>query len=310
MVSQASRRLAFTLIELLVVIAIIAVLIGMLLPAVQKVREAANRTQCSNNLRQLGLGLMSYENATGFLPPTRVGPPNSGNVEHSWVARMLPYIERSDLADRYRWDASWDNPVNWPVIQTQIKTFNCPSTLNGFRQDMNPLLSPGTNSACSDYNALNAVKEFVAVNLMGLFPPPGDINDPRIVGAMRRDKPSRLVEITDGVSSTVLVAECAGRPNFFISGGKPGTPFESKEGGWADPGNVFSIDGSDYADGSVPGNCPINCSNNSEVYSFHAGGANFVFADGSVHFITDKIKLVTLAQLITRAGGEVVPSFE
>jgi prepilin-type N-terminal cleavage/methylation domain-containing protein/prepilin-type processing-associated H-X9-DG protein len=306
---QAKRRSAFTLIELLVVIAIIAVLIGLLLPAVQKVREAANRTQCTNNLRQLGLGLMSYENSTGFLPPTRIGPPVSGPVDHSWVARMLPYIERDDVAQRYSWTVPWDHPNNWPAIQTQIKTFNCPSTLNGFRQDMDPILNPGTNPACSDYNVLNAIKDFVAVNLLGVFPVPTDKDDPRIVGAMRRDKPSRLVEITDGVSSTILVAEDAGRPQFFIRGGQPGVAVamvNAKEGGWADPGGTFSLDGSDYFDGSIPGNCPMNCSNNSEVYSFHPGGASFVFADGSVHFISEKISLTTLAQLITRAGGEIV----
>jgi prepilin-type processing-associated H-X9-DG protein len=144
-----------------------------------------------------------------------------------------------------------------------------------------------------------------------MFPPPAP-EDPRIVGAMRVNQPSKLVDITDGTSSTILLAEDAGRPNFYIFGGMLGDPsspcYVAKEGGWADYGGPFSLDGSER-DGCVPGNCPMNCSNNSEVYAFHQGGANFVFADGSVHFIRDTVSLATLAQLITRAGGEVVKGY-
>jgi prepilin-type processing-associated H-X9-DG protein len=121
---------------------------------------------------------------------------------------------------------------------------------------------------------------------------------------MRRDQGTRILDIVDGTSNTILVAEDAGRPTFYNQQRQVFDPV-GKEGGWADPNGAFSLDGSN-SDGSVPGGCSLNCSNNSEIYAFHTGGANVVFADGSVHFLKDSIDLCTLAKLCTRAGGEVV----
>jgi prepilin-type N-terminal cleavage/methylation domain-containing protein/prepilin-type processing-associated H-X9-DG protein len=320
------QRLGFTLIELLVVIAIIAILIGLLLPAVQKIREAAARVKCQNNMKQLGLALLGYENLTGQFPPSATGVEKltAGVPSHSFFPRILPFMEMDAVYKQYHFNVNWDSHDaagrndNWPAIQTQIPILYCPSDPLGQRVDNTSLLAPGTNAACSDYSAFNAVKDFVAINLLGLFPPPVDTpdhaaqDDPRIVGAMRREKPSYIVDIADGTSNTILLAEDSGRPSLFKYGGAPGDPVVMnvipKQGGWADPGAPFSLDGSEH-DGSVPGNCPMNCSNNSEVYSFHTAGCNFTFADGSVHFIRDSITLTTLAQLITRAGGEVVKDY-
>jgi prepilin-type N-terminal cleavage/methylation domain-containing protein/prepilin-type processing-associated H-X9-DG protein len=300
------RRGAFTLIELLVVIAIIAILIGLLLPAVQKVREAAARAKCTNNLKQLALGLVSYESAIGQLPPSAVGVETTV-AAHSWVPRILPHMEQQSIFQIYHFEVNWDAQINWPAIQTQIPNLVCPSDPLGPHQDIDSQLTTGTNPACGDYNAFNEVKDFVAINLLSVFPPPMK-DDPRIVGAMRRESPSKIADTTDGTSNTILLAEDAGRPIFFIFGGVQGNPPILKEGGWADPGGPFSLDGSEH-DGTVPGNCPLNCSNNSEVYSFHTGGANVAFVDGSVHFLRDTISLTTLAQLITRAGGEIVKDY-
>jgi prepilin-type processing-associated H-X9-DG protein len=223
----------------------------------------------------------------------------------------LNYFEQDAIAKNYQFKVNWDAQVNWPVIQTQIPIFICPSDPLGPRQDMNPMLNPGTNPACGDYNAFNEVKDFVAINLLSVFPPPQP-GDPRIVGAMRPNVVSKIADISDGTSNTILLAEDAGRPNWFIYGGVQGGPsspcYASKEGGWADAGGPFSLDGSER-NGCIVGNCAMNCSNNSEVYSFHSGGANFAFADGSVHFIRDSISLTALAQLITRAGGEIVKDY-
>jgi prepilin-type N-terminal cleavage/methylation domain-containing protein/prepilin-type processing-associated H-X9-DG protein len=307
------RRSGFTLIELLVVIAIIAILIGLLIPAVQKVREAAARTKCLSNMKQLALGLVNYESTNGQLPPSATGVETTA-PSHAWSAYILPFIEQEAAYRQYNFKINWDAQANWPAIQTQIPFFICPSNPLGPRADIgDQLLAAGTNPACADYSTFNAVKDFVAVNLLTIFPPPKDKDDPRIVGAMRREKPSYITDVTDGTSNTIMLAEDAGRPNFFMYGGVQGVDptnpcYSFKQGGWADAGAPFSLDGSEL-NGCVPGNCPMNCSNNSEVYSFHSGGATFGFVDGSVHFIRDSISLATLARLITRAGGEIVTDY-
>src|SRR5262249_5862974 len=128
-VQRAAR--AFTLIELLVVIAIIAILIALLIPAVQKVRAAAARTQCSNNLKQLALAMHSYEGVYKAFPPGRT----TVTPEHSWTAFMLPYIEQDNVFQMYNVHADWDDPSNYHAIQTQLSVFNCPSTPEGLRTD-------------------------------------------------------------------------------------------------------------------------------------------------------------------------------
>jgi prepilin-type N-terminal cleavage/methylation domain-containing protein/prepilin-type processing-associated H-X9-DG protein len=291
-------RKAFTLIELLVVIAIIAVLIGLLIPAVQKVRAAAARIQCENNLKQIGLALHNYENTYKAFPPgrTTVFP------QHSWMAAILPYIEQQNVFKLYNYKVDWNNPQNYAAIQTQVVIFNCPVTPDGQRVDSTISAQP----ACGDYSTVSAIKNFVGVNCFGYI---GilDPDDARLIGALVRDHKTRILQITDGTSNTIMVAEDAGRPGAYMTGGRTITvnPI-MKEGGWADPGAPFSIDGSNPGDGSVPGPCPMNCSNNSEVYSWHDAGANVSFADGSVRLLSSNIDLCTLAKLVTRAGGEVV----
>src|SRR5262249_50802557 len=154
-VSHSTRRVAFTLIELLVVIAIIAILIGLLLPAVQKIREAANRMKCSNNLKQLGLGLHNHHDAMGEFPPARerkFSATTQGFVTHSWTPKILPYIEQDNLFRQYRFDINWD--ANGPpapgnggpggAIREKLAVFLCPSA---------PQTGRHANRACLDYPA-------------------------------------------------------------------------------------------------------------------------------------------------------------
>src|SRR5262249_2326562 len=145
--SRGGRR-GFTLIELLVVIAIIAVLIGLLLPAVQKVREAANRMSCTNNLKQIGLAVHNYESTYRFLPPARTSGggqaplnPRFGitnttvYVEHGWGQYLLPYLEQESLYKQYNFNLDWRHPNNRPVVRTHLKILICPSNPAGARID-------------------------------------------------------------------------------------------------------------------------------------------------------------------------------
>jgi prepilin-type N-terminal cleavage/methylation domain-containing protein/prepilin-type processing-associated H-X9-DG protein len=282
------RRQAFTLIELLVVIAIVGILIALLLPAVQKVREAANKSKCGNNLRQLGLALMNYENSYGAFPPSRVSSP----VKRSWTPIALPYIEQDNLKNLYKMNVGWNHPDNYGIISENIPLFLCPSVPPG---RINPL-APNPPFGFGDYGSVNEVKiEFYQVNKI---PAPEDRN-----GVLQKEIAIRIAQVTDGCSNTIMIGEDAGRPSLWQLGKAQSA--STKDGwGWADPDCGFSVSGATLDGSKIDGPCVINCTNDSEFYSFHTGGVNVTFADGSVRFIGQSIKIDVLAALCTRNGGE------
>ncbi|HZV05217.1 MAG TPA: DUF1559 domain-containing protein [Gemmataceae bacterium] len=319
---RLQRRDAFTLIELLVVIAIIAILIGLLLPAVQKVRDAAARVQCQNNLKQIGLGLMNYESAYSTFP---VGDnrDETGGVYTDWKAVVLPFIEQQNVANIYNYKLDYNNPANYPAIAMQIKIYNCPSTPNQPRQDTTPdegvNFSGGTEPrGVTDYWGINAMETWIPTvgNCVNAFPSfasfqIGNDFDPSRVGVLCRigSGQTRIAMITDGTSNTFMVAESAGRPTAY------GPRFQvlgtNGEAGWADPNGEFKVKGANPLTGAVkphgsPNNtCSMQCNNTNEVYSFHTAGCNFLCADGSVHFISQSASLCVIGSMATRAGGEV-----
>jgi prepilin-type N-terminal cleavage/methylation domain-containing protein/prepilin-type processing-associated H-X9-DG protein len=314
---RSRRRRGFTLVELLVVLAILAVLIGLLLPAVQKVREAAARLQCASNLKNLGLASHNYHSDHGTFPPGAVGPigplfPRYLQLKHHGLGTyLLPYLEQQALAGQYRWDVSWFDPPNQPAVNTQLKIWQCPSArpnriTNGSLPTVTPpneVLYNGT-AACGDYAGMSQV--YAELARRGLIDPPGGpLNDSgNYEGVFPANGTRRLQDICDGTSTTILMAECAGRPQLW-QGRKPvpnvwltGGPWASRNLLW---GRGATPDGTAFH-----GPCAINCTNDREVYSFHTGGANVMFADGSVHFLKAGLSIRVFARLATRAGGEVV----
>jgi prepilin-type N-terminal cleavage/methylation domain-containing protein/prepilin-type processing-associated H-X9-DG protein len=293
---QSARGLS--LVELLVVIAIIAVLTGLLLPAVQRSREAANRMGCANNLKQLGLGLLNHHDTTGAFPPGNWDGPPGRN--HGWAVFILPYIGEQPLYDQYHWDLWSADPANQTVVACQLKVFQCPSTPEPNRYMTFGVFQNNGKGACGDYAPIWSVDPIVAAK--GLIAPPADYR-----GVLEPNQRTRICEITDGTSSTIVLAEDAGRPRLWRAG-RPGPDQTVIGGPWQAYNGGLIVKGSQLDGTGDWGPCGINCTNDQEVYSFHSDGAHAVFADGHVRFLRAGTRIATLTAIVTRAGSELISS--
>jgi prepilin-type N-terminal cleavage/methylation domain-containing protein len=343
-VSAERPRRGFTLIELLVVIAIIAVLIALLLPAVQAAREAARRTQCVNNLKQIGLGFHNFESTNGFFAPTWgitnefLRPPfspvdltrlpannpnyippcpqqlgiicNNGYDIQSWVPLVMGYMEQVALYNSLNMAQAFPQPANTTAVGTQLNFMLCPSAPPyRLAPYQNALNGQTIQLAAGDYAIDDGIDDaWMTAN--NVPHPAGQI----AYGMLKGNYLRRVADVTDGTSNTIMVSEDAGRPGFFLQGKQytqgQSIPWyrggaaidlanEGSGAGWADYGSEFFTDG----DGS---NEHTNFSSNNEVYSFHPGGANHVFGDGSVHFIKKSVAPTIFTALISYNGGEVI----
>jgi prepilin-type N-terminal cleavage/methylation domain-containing protein/prepilin-type processing-associated H-X9-DG protein len=312
-------RRGFTLIELLVVIAIIAVLIGLLVPAVQKVRDAAARIQCANNLKQLGLALHNYHDTNGAFPSS-VRPAGFTSLPRvSWTIPTLPYIEQDNLGRNYDVSSNWDSLTNLPLTSLQVKIFQCPSAPNSTRKDGDPQLNVWDLVAVTDYAAATGVAAYATnVNTTGVVQP----------GILQKNARVKIADVTDGLSNTILIVESAGRPQSYRNRVPYGSVPAQKVngGGWARPASDLTFATSTPDGVSFPGTCAVNCTNGfdypvynmrpfgtegtAEPYAFHTGVCNVLMGDGSVRPVGAGITAATFAALITRDGGEVIgPDF-
>ncbi|MCA9063282.1 MAG: DUF1559 domain-containing protein [Planctomycetaceae bacterium] len=328
-------RHGFTIIELLTVVAIIAVLIALLLPAVQYAREAARRINCRNNLKQLGLALHNYESTFRLFPPSGIraqGPgispcdpgevPVDGNPSactdyHSWATLSLPFLDQRVMAAQMDYEVAWSNRRNRRIVCTPLAVFLCPSTPSANRRDDHHV----HDAAASDYGATTEVEKYVFTEVFGV-PDPG-VSSRR--GVLHDRAPGKPAAVTDGLSNTIAITECAGKPDAWIRGHRMTIDefeiydedeiiewngrFVADDGiGWADPDTSISVSPFQGFSGN---DRPvfINAINAGAAYSFHPGGTQILLADGSVHFLSDSIDGWLFISLCTRAGGEALSEF-
>jgi prepilin-type N-terminal cleavage/methylation domain-containing protein/prepilin-type processing-associated H-X9-DG protein len=296
------RRRGFTLIELLVVIAIIAILIGLLLPAVQKVRSAAARISCSNNLKQIGLAAHAYHDATQTLPPAWIGD-NSNDPDGwaTWAVLLLPYLEQSNVYALWdlRYPASKQNPA---AYQQQIKTYHCPGRPD-FVLSVGDFATPG--GGLTDYAASFGTEALYDQSNGAIVPvngPYGKDASGNVILLSWRGRLS-LTSITDGTSNTLMFGEKHVRPNSLRGKNEDRSVFGGQNNsvrrmaGLGPTGNLRPL---------RPANDQSGARANESFGGPHEGVCQFVFCDGSVKAVPLSVSLATLTALAGREDGLIL----
>lgn len=300
-------RRGFTLIELLVVIAIIALLMALLLPAIQKVRAAADRMLCQSNMRQLTIALHMYHDDHGGKLPipftTATAPGGYTYYSQNWQMDIQPYIEQDAI--KAQWNPLLANNEGTNLVQMAkpIAILKCPASPSALVEDFNQANNVFYGSPANPIYKAGVSDYFCSSNSQAF--------SPALPGIMPYQSPpvaSSFKSVADGLSHTILLVEMGGGPVRYLS--KLRTPTGERShfhGNWGENNRLSLRKFNDAGTVSGGGNCVINCSNvGSNLYCWHPSGSNAAFGDGSVRFINENIDALVLHYLVGRADGQAV----